>query len=308
MLTRETFRPFFASYRNLDLFTPDFSKRHAGFPGLIRLFNDLRKAQHFDYVIDLHDVIRSMVLRFLFRITGVPVSIIDKGRREKKALITGKDKRQLTHSSDRYREVFKKAGYDLKPSDGPWIIPDTEDLAHAMKLIGLTSGKNIGVAPYAMHVLKLWPEEYMIVLMKMIRERSDSKFWLFGGREEAEGLVRIQKHVPGTEIASGRLPLGGEIALMSKLDFMISMDSSNMHMAALAGTKVISVWGATDPLAGFGAWSQPDEFAVRISETELTCRPCTVFGRGECRRGDHACMEWLTPAIVLKRLVDLNLI
>ena len=40
---------------------------------------------------------------------------------------------------------------------------------------------------------------------------------------------------------------------MSRLDLMIAMDSSNMHMAALTGTKVISIWGGTDPLSGFGS-------------------------------------------------------
>ena len=57
---------------------------------------------------------------------------------------------------------------------------------------------------------------------------------------------------------AGTLTLDEELALMSRLDLMIAMDSSNMHMAALAGTKVISIWGGTDPLTGFGAWMQPE--------------------------------------------------
>lgn len=89
---------------------------------------------------------------------------------------------------------------------------------------------------------------------------------------------------------------------------MISMDSSNMHMAALSGTKVISIWGGTDPLTGFGAWQQPDEYSIRIPVEELTCRPCTVYGKGTCRRGDFACMEWLTPEMVFEKLVNLKMI
>ena len=94
---------------------------------------------------------------------------------------------------------------------------------------------------------------------------------------------------------------------MSKLDFMIAMDSSNMHMAALVGIKVISVWGGTDPLSGFGAWMQPENYSIRISATELTCRPCTTFGKGECRRGDFACMNWITPEIVFEKIEKLIL-
>ena len=107
---------------------------------------------------------------------------------------------------------------------------------------------------------------------------------------------------------AGKMTLEEELALMSRLDFMIAMDSSNMHMAALVGTKVISIWGGTDPLTGFGAWEQPDDYAVRIAVEELTCRPCTVFGKGKCRRGDFACMMWLSPEKVYEKLVNLKIL
>jgi len=85
------------------------------------------------------------------------------------------------------------------------------------------------------------------------------------------------------------------------------MDSSNMHMASLVGIKVISIWGGTDPLAGFGPWMQPDSFAVRIPVDELTCRPCTIYGKGETRNG-FACMKRLTPEMVFKRMITLGVI
>jgi ADP-heptose:LPS heptosyltransferase len=102
--------------------------------------------------------------------------------------------------------------------------------------------------------------------------------------------------------------LGEELALMSRLDMMIAMDSSNMHMAALAGTRVISIWGATDPITGFGAWQQPDEYSIRLPFKELGCRPCSVYGKGKCRRGDFACMMWLTPEKVFESIISLNVL
>ncbi len=88
---------------------------------------------------------------------------------------------------------------------------------------------------------------------------------------------------------------------------MVAMDSSNMHMAALVGTKVISIWGGTDPLSGFGAWMQPENYSVRIPVEDLTCRPCTTFGKGDCIRGDLACMIWQTPEMVFRKIVDLKI-
>ena len=308
LLTREAFGPFFTSFKNIDLFKPDFQKRHGGFAGLFRLFLDLKRGGHIDYVIDLHDVIRSIVLRLLFRISGVPVRKIDKGRSQKMDLVSGREKRQLKHTVERYRDVFVEAGFDLKSSVGKWLSSGPGDFSSALMKTGFSDGMNIGVAPFAMHPLKVWPEEYMVKLLKMIAERSSAKFWLFGGKDEAEALESFQKQTPGAMSLAGKLSLGEEIAIISKLDFMISMDSSNMHMAALAGTKVISIWGATDPLAGFGAWAQPEEYSLRIPESELTCRPCTVFGKGECRRRDHACMEWLTPVRIMNKLIELKFI
>jgi ADP-heptose:LPS heptosyltransferase len=109
-------------------------------------------------------------------------------------------------------------------------------------------------------------------------------------------------------VVSGRHNLGEELALMTRLNLMISMDSSNMHMAALCGVKVVSIWGGTDPLTGFGAWQQRDEYAIRIPVEELTCRPCTVYGKGGCRRGDFACMMWLTPEKVYEKLISLKIL
>src|SRR5665811_525274 len=102
MVTRSAFKPFFSSIEGLNLFFPDFKKRHKGFLGLISLFRDISKKGKIDYVIDLHDVVRSKMLRFLFRLSGVPASVIDKGRREKRAVIKREISIQLKHSVERY--------------------------------------------------------------------------------------------------------------------------------------------------------------------------------------------------------------
>jgi ADP-heptose:LPS heptosyltransferase len=308
MLTRPLFRPFFCSFEGLTLFFTDLKKRHKGFSGLLRLFFDLRSSGRFDGVIDLHDVLRSKVLRLLFMLNGVPSFVIDKGRSEKRAVITGQNRTKLKHSVERYADVFARAGYPVRLTEGPWIIPSPEALLKVASITGALPGLKIGIAPYARHKLKMWPEEYMFRLLKMISEKHQARFFLFGGNEEEEMLSAFQTRIPGSVNTNGMLNLDEELALMSKLDLMIAMDSSNMHMAALTGIKVISIWGGTDPVTGFGAWMQADEFSFRIPVDELTCRPCTIFGKGECRRGDFACMNWLTPEIVYRKLESLGVL
>ncbi|MGB8491092.1 MAG: glycosyltransferase family 9 protein [Bacteroidales bacterium] len=307
LLTRKMFRPFFNSIDGLKFFFPDFEKRHKGIAGLFLLYRDIVGQGKVDYVIDLHDVIRSKVLRAIFRAGGVTVRYIDKGRKEKKMLITGRSRKKLRHTVERYEDVFGRAGFRVNPSEGPWIVPSPAAVHNAVDISGITGGINIGVAPFAKHRLKMWPEQYMVELLGMITGKFRAKIWLFGGIEDAEGLSSLQKRVPGSVNLQGVLNLDQELALMTKLSLIISMDSSNMHMAALSGTRVVSIWGGTDPAAGFGPWNQPEGYANSIPFDRLTCRPCTVYGKGKCKRKDHACMLWLTPELVFKKLVELKL-
>lgn len=307
LLTRKNFQPVFMSQQSLKFFFPDFKARHAGLRGILRLYKDLSEAGPFDHVIDLHDVLRSKILRTLFRIKGTPVSVINKGRKEKRVLVKGDIKKKLKHSVERYRDAFTDAGFHPEIYDTPWIIPSASLIEEAVKKTEFKERLNIGVAPYAKHELKVWPEDYMISLLRLISEKYHPAFWLFGGTDEFSRLESLAQKIPDTSNLAGRFSLDEELALVSRLDFMISMDSANMHIATMAGIKVISIWGATDPLAGFGAWMQSDDFSVRISVNDLTCRPCTIYGKGKCRRGDFACMKWLTPEMVFKRMEDLNL-
>jgi ADP-heptose:LPS heptosyltransferase len=291
----------------LDFIFPDLLNRHKGFLGLIRLFKDISGQSDIDYVIDLHDVLRSKILRLFFRLNGVPVAVIDKGRSEKKSLISGREKISLKHSVERYCDVFRHAGFPVIPSKNKWIVPSPDIILKPEFLSEMQVGLNIGVAPYAKHKLKVWPESNMIRLLDLISQNHKCRFWLFGGNEDTERLTVLQTKVPGSISLAGKLNLEEELVFMSKLDIMIAMDSSNMHMAALIGTKVISIWGGTDPLSGFAAWMQPDNFSIRIPVDELTCRPCTIYGKGECKRGDFACMNWLTPEIVFEKIEKLVL-
>jgi ADP-heptose:LPS heptosyltransferase len=74
------------------------------------------------------------------------------------------------------------------------------------------------------------------------------------------------------------------------------MDSSNLHLAALAGVPTVSIWGATHPDIGFAPYGESkNNTIIQINTSDLPCRPCAVFGDKPCYRGDHACMKNITP-------------
>lgn len=308
ILTRQEFHIFFEPISGIELISPDFSGRHMGATGLLRLSGDLVKKVRPDLVVDLHDVIRTRVLRLLFRLKGIRVFVINKGRREKKAVTRGKVKKMLKHTIERYCETFSRAGYSIAPYPGKNITISGTAGKKAEEILSQGGLINIGIAPFAKHSLKEWPAPNMKKLLHLIYKRTPCNFWFFGGPDESTRLEDLSSGIPNCKILAGRMSLEEELAVMGQMEFMIAMDSSNMHMAALLGIKVVSLWGATDPVTGFGPWMQPESHLIRIPSEELSCRPCTVYGKGKCRRGDFACMNWLTPEIVYDRIINMNII
>ncbi|HEX9152631.1 MAG TPA: glycosyltransferase family 9 protein, partial [Flavobacterium sp.] len=77
---------------------------------------------------------------------------------------------------------------------------------------------------------------------------------------------------------AGKIKFQQELQLISTLDVMLSMDSGNAHIAAMLGVKVITLWGATHPFAGFSPFGQPIENAL-VSDRKLFPKlPTSVYG------------------------------
>lgn len=307
------FTPFFNGIPRLKVFPANFYIEYKGLKGLFRLYKDLAGLQKFDAVIDLHGVIRSWIVSALFRLSGKKVFKINKGRKQKKEFIKGKPNKKLPHTIERYLEVFEKAGLNTGGDSLKGFIIEDQDFETVISILPPEiQGKDItwiGIAPMARHALKRWDLSNFIELMKRINK--DHKVWFFffggGGHEKTE----IDSLISGVDNAlnlTGKMSLKQEIAIISKMQFMISMDSANMHISALCGTPTISIWGGTHPGLGFSALNQPDKFSIQIPETELECRPCTVYGRGECARGDFACMIRISPKMVFERIKSSDLL
>lgn len=292
-----------------DLFSPlrlnfvgaDLKGKHKGLLGLFRLFKELNREYKPDVIIDLHGVLRTSILKSFFRMAGKKVFSIDKGREEKKALTRATNKKlvQLQHSASRYAEVFSKAGFELGFDIEDPISLDYNYLENLPSLD--THEKKIGIAPLAFHKGKSWPLSKMEELIDLLLDEGN-KILLFGGPNEKEELEKLRKERSEIQNLAGKYNLASEIYLMKHLDMMIAMDSSNMHLASLAGIPVVSIWGATHSFAGFGPLSKNDDLKVELSHEQLDCRPCSVFGNKECFRGDYACLEGVSPEMVKKKV------
>ena len=305
VLTRQLFAPLFAGLPRTSVFPVETKGRHKGITGLFKLCRDLRKQYQFDAVADLHNVLRSKLIRFLFNTAGIRSAAIDKGRREKRKLTAKVNKNliPLKTSFQRYADVFNSLGFRVVLNTAQQAFSKQELPASASSLF-VSNKTKICFAPFAKHTVKMYPVEKLKSIIKDFANRDDCQvFLLGGGTEEAIALNEWEKEFGGIINLAGRFSFSEELAIISNMDVVVSMDSANMHLASLYGVPVISVWGATHPYAGFYGWAQPAENAVQI---DLYCRPCSVFGNKPCYRGDHACMEVLPEEMIKKKIIELT--
>lgn len=274
---------------NLKIIPIDTYLEHGEWKGLWRLIQAIGKI---DKVADLHDVLRTKVIRNYFRIIRrKPVAVIDKGKKEKRALTRKKNKifKPLTSSFERYRKVFEQLGFEF-----------TNEFISLFEKKEKTAGETlIGIAPFSKHQGKIYPIEQMERVIESLSKRKDTRLFLFGSRSESPILENWENTYPQVESVAGKLTIEDELLLMNRLDLMISMDSANMHLASLVNTPVLSIWGATHPYTGFYGYRQNPDNAIQI---EMDCRPCSVFGKKPCWRKDHACMRKITPEMIIEKV------
>ncbi len=295
VLTRGRFAVFFRDIPRIEFFTPDLDGHHGSLPGLLRLARDLYKLG-VDAVADLHDVLRTQVVRTLLGLMGVRVAVIDKGRFEKRMLTRRfrKMRQQLTPSVERYREVFARLCMPLGELSAP--VRNPAPLSEkAVALAGAKTGVWVGVAPFAQHRGKVYPTILSDALIGLLAERYQRVFVFGGGRHELDFGECMQGRYDNVTSVVGKLPLEDELDLISNIDCMVTMDSASMHMASLVATPVVSVWGATHPFAGFYGFGQDQANAVQL---DMDCRPCSVYGNRPCQFGDYRCMERIPPATI----------
>ncbi|MFB9107015.1 glycosyltransferase family 9 protein [Flavobacterium gyeonganense] len=279
VISRPFFKPFFEGIPNIEFFAFDEKESHKGFPGLLRLFRDLKKLQ-IDAFADLHNVLRSKVVSLLFALSGKKRATVDKGREGKKELTRAENKifKQLPTMFERHKKVFEELGFPLDLSNPEF--PEKAFLpAEITDLIGEDYQKLIGIAPFAQYDSKVYPLDLMEEVISKLAENKDQTILLFGGgKKEIEILDSLSKPFENVINVAGKIKFQQELQLISNLDVMLSMDSGNAHIAAMLGVKVVTLWGATHPYAGFLPFNQSLNNALTSDRNLYPKLPTSVYG------------------------------
>lgn len=238
----------------------------------------------FDLVADMHGVWRSIYIRTRMRLRGAKVRTIRKDRIGRFLLTRHVCCKSLKNSTLRYSEVLQRLGLDVS------IIPPPCK----------TDGKGIGIAPFAAHTGKVYPLERMERVVELLSKQGES-IVLFGGGQKEQAILECwaMKYKNVTSVA-GKYSLCEELEFIRGLRVMVTMDSANMHLASLVGTKVVSIWGATHPYAGFLGIGQNEKDCI---QRDLPCRPCSIYGNKKCLFGDYRCLD-IAPEEIVKRIAE----
>ena len=267
------------------------------------------------------------------------IASIDKHREGKRALTRDENKQlvQQPTSFENYAETIDKVlGTEINAECRMQNDFPTNNNAQPNSAFSIQhSALKIGIAPFAAHPGKIYPLEKMQEVVRQLLARG-CRIYLFGAGDKEMAVFRkwqsefkriqnsefrIQNDSPTNNNAQpnyqlsivncqlniaadvlkaeGRKGIGEEVKLMGELDVMLTMDSGNQHLAALSGTRVVSVWGATHPLAGFRAWRQSEEDCVQL---DMPCRPCSIYGNKPCKHGDYPCLKNISPEEIVNKI------
>ena len=302
MLTKAFFKPMFVDLKNVEVYEAEVKGRHKGVLGLWQLYREL-KALRIDYVADLHNVLRSNVLKQYFNFGNIPFVQIDKGRKEKKALTTYKNKvfKPLRTTHQRYCEVFAQFGIvvDLRKIDH---LPKLALSAKALELIGGRKQKLVGIAPYAAFPGKMYPLDLMERVVAQLDASQNLKILFFGGGNDQQQQFELwETKFRNCINVAGVFSFEEELALISNLDLMLSMDSGNGHLAAMYGIPTLTLWGVTHPFAGFAPVGQNEGNTLVSDRDKFPLIPTSVYGN-KLPEGYERCMATITPETVLDKI------
>lgn len=302
MVSRAIFQAFFDDIPNLQYHIFDPKEKHNGLAGLWRLQKELSTYKA-DAVADLHFNLRSRVLDFLFRMQGIRVVQLDKGRKEKAALIRPHNKilMPLKPTTERYADVFRRLGFSFTLTHQ--LHPIRQDVPRAAwSMFANQHRRKIGIAPFAQHIYKIFPFTKMEKVIEYLSQNGFDTYIFGGGSAEQQQAQLWTERFPNVYNTIGKLSLREELDLISNLEALISMDSSGMHMASLMGIRCFSLWGATHPYAGFLGYGQSLEDCIQVVHPN---RPSSIYGNKSCICDGMEAIDLITPDMVIGKIKEL---
>lgn len=294
--TREHLLCLFESIGDLKFF---MMPKHPSLNDCLGLYRQLR-GESFDAIADLQSDANSHLLCTMLRRGSMQVEHFDREKRALRLLTSHKSSAPVRNEVLRFLDVFARLGLSVEaPPVVRTLLPVPAEFG------GEKTGRWVGIAPFTTKLTKMYPLDRAEEVVRLLCERFDKVFIFSGPDAEQHFCEQMRQLYPEkVEMVYGRTNLAGEVALISNLDLLVTAAGATMQMSTLTGAPLLALWGGTHPDCGYGAYgADPAENYLQL---DLPCRPCSAFGEGCCRREDYACLNRITPAMVMKRVEEMT--
>lgn len=242
------------------------------------------KKENFDYVIDLHNNLRSILLK---KLLGKPSFTIRKLNIKKWVLVNLKmNLLPEIHIVDRYIAAAKTLGIENDGLGLDHFIPP-EDEVDITTLPEIYQKGYIAFVIGGNYCTKKLPVEKIISICRKISK----PILLIGGKEDAENGATIASQASLCLNTCGNFNINQSASLIRQAGKVISHDTGLMHIAAAFKKEIISIWGNTIP--EFGMYPYYGKFQIPNYKSEvqfLSCRPCSKLGFKKCPKNHFKCM------------------
>jgi ADP-heptose:LPS heptosyltransferase len=199
------------------------------------------------------------------------------------------------HAVDRYLEAARFLGAD--PSPVTFVLPcGDDDEARVEAILGEAGARPgdpvVALNPQARWPTKLWEEDRFARVGEMIARRYGARIVVTGVLSDVPLARRLAARMnPAPFLLAGRTDLRLLIALLKRVDLLVTLDSGPMHLAAALGTPLVALFGPTDPRL-----NGPYGAAGAILRVSLPCSPCL---KRRCQiQDDRLCMRSISETDV----------
>ncbi len=268
------------NYKNILSSNPYITKIHTLKHSIADTAKEL-KSENFDFVVDLHHNLRSLLVKTKL---NIPSQTFNKLNVRKWIYVKTKRKSIMPsiHIVDRYFEAVSKLGV-------------TNDMAGLdffdgqISNIDLPFDNYVAIVCGATHTTKQIPPKYIEYLCQNIKQN----IILLGDSNDAKRLQTIAiSNLPNVVNMCGKSSLSQSALYVKHSSLVITSDTGLMHIAAAYNKNIITIWGNTTPQLGMYPYMPTGKGRyINIEAKDVKCRPCSKIGYKECPKKHFLCMN-----------------